>query len=463
MATSVVQPIRKQKPESEAVLPKPPAFSCKPEKFLAYWASLFPKYKDQVTVYIYRMWPVINREKNSKKKYIDILTEPLSREDMAHRYGDGDYAMHLTNGSREICRTRMHGRDGIRDYAPPVIDVQDLVMDDPANSTYIEALRAKGILPREKGEDDVATVQAVSTMTDTMLQMVGKVLDKNTAQTSAEQTATAKSIELISNSANKVIEMVKDQAAANSNPDQGVALLDKVAAVAERFAARDSGSGLKDVLPLVQLALEQSKGSSETQLKFLADRLQFTESLLLAQKESRSGAPSDIDRLIELKEVMQSLFPQPNPQPEESSFTKHLPLVVSGLGILGAIVYNLVVAKTGNGTPIPPDPTAQLAAAVTGADPTRQPIQEGTDVYKAFLREIETPLLNSLRAGEPGGKFARFLIQLKGEHLFGEIQKAGRDQLIALLQMHDTLFAQLNADPRFPQFVDEFLAGPVKE
>lgn len=466
MATSVVQPIRKKK-QAEDPVPKPPAFTCKPEKFFPYWTSLYPKYKDRITVYIYRMWPVINRERNGKKKYIDKLGEPLTRDDMAHRYGDGDYAMHLTDGNREVCRTAMHGRDGIRNYAPPIIDVQDLVMDDPANGTYIETLRSQGILERAKGEDEVATVQAVSEITSGMVQMMGKVLDKNASTASADQAAATRSIELISSTANKVVDMVKDQAAAaGGGPNQSIEILDRAASIIERMTAKDaSNGGLKEVMPLIQVALEQSKASNEAQLNFLSRRLEFTESLLLKQQEGGSkerNLLSELQQLAELRETLQGVFGTAEKEErEDPGLMKYLPYVTAGLGVLGTLIYNFAVAKTGTGTPIKPEiPQIQQPAPKEEAQAQTQVQEE--DMYRAFLREIETPLLTSLRGGESGGKFAEVLIAMKGEFIFKEIQRAGPDQLLALLKMDSTLFQQLSADPRFPQFLSEFLAGPTQ-
>lgn len=467
MATSVTKPSeRRQKPD-EAPVPKPPGFKCKPEKFFPYWESLFPAYKDRITVYVYRMWPVIDREKNSKRKYIDKLAEPITRDDMPHRYGDGDYAMHLTDGNREICRTAMHGRDGIRNYAPPVIDVKDLVMDDPANASYIETLRSQGILPREKG-DDMATVAAMSEMTSGMVQMVGKVLENKNSTASSEQAAASRSIELISSTASKVVDMVRDQAG-GGGPNQSIDMLDKAANIIERLAPKESGGGLRDVMPLIQVALEQSKAAHEVQLTFLSDRLKFTETMLLTQQQQQqqSGGKSligELKQLADLKETLQDVFggPPEQQQKDEPGLIKYMPYAVAGLSILGTIVYNLTVAKTGNGTPIKPE-VPQIPSADQTKENQPQPTAQEDEVYRAFLREIEIPLLSSLRSGEDGGKFAATLIGLKGEFLYQQLQKAGKDQLLALLQMDSTLYQQLTADPKFPQFLDQFLAGPTKE
>lgn len=461
MATSVAKPQVRKKKTDEAPVPKPPAFNCKPEKFFVYWASLFPEYKDRITVYVYRMWPVINREKNSKKKYIDKLGEPITRDDMPHRYGDGDYAMFMTDGNREICRMSMHGREGIRNYAPPVIDLQDLVMDDPANASYIETLRSQGILPREKGDEEMATVAAMSEMTSGMVQMVGKVLENKNSSATSEQAAASRSIELISATASKVVDMVRDQAGGGG--PQSIDMLDKAANIIERLTPKESGGGLRDVMPLIQIALEQGKASHEVQLTFLSDRLKFTETLLLNQQQQGNGKSlvGELRQLADLKETLQDVFggaPEQQ-QKEESGLVKYMPYAVAGLGIISTIVYNLTVAKTGTGTPIKPE-APQIPAPDPAKENQPQPGQED-EVYRAFLREIEAPLLSSLRNGEGGGKFAATLIALKGEFLYQQIQKAGKDQLVALLKMDETLYQQLIADPKFPQFLDQFLAGPT--
>lgn len=448
-------------------LPKPPGFKCRPDKFFRYWNSLPEKYWDRITVYVYRLWPVVDRVKAGRSKYIDKVAKPIDRDDIAHRYGSGDYALNMTDSEvgKEVCRCLLRGDDGIRDQdIEPVLDIAELVMDDPANASFIARLQSKGVLTKSKNEgeeeDNMATSEAVKAMAETTRHMADKMMEQQKAPASSamEQQALAKSMEMIARTAERSNEMVDkavDRAAAISlKSSDGLGLLSEVVTVIEKLGGgkSDSSGGIRDLMPLITMTMEQTKEASERNNTLILEMI---------RTKNEAAAPrdlmDDLDRLAQMKETFQSLFGPPPQKEETGGWTNHIPLIVTGLGIVGTMIYNFAVAKTGNGAPVPPPPVPtnpELPAPET--DPEMS-------MYIDLVKKIEPALVASLVKGETGAMFAEALAASQGQPMVNQLRQAGRDNILALLKLHPPLWTRLNESERFPTFLDEFLASaPAK-
>lgn len=178
-------------------LPRPPQMGIvPPAKFFKYWHDTDKAYPDRLQAYVYRRWPVCDREGVGLKKYLEVLVvgDQIKSEDILpetvestflHRYGSGDYKIMLRDGGRnELCCTCMLIiRDP--DYPPIVEPLRSLDMADPSNRKFIEDLRRRGVrLPgdetggttNEEGEDEMAKVAVA---TEVLANTVKDMADKN--------------------------------------------------------------------------------------------------------------------------------------------------------------------------------------------------------------------------------------------------------------------------------------------
>ena len=110
--------------------------------------------KDGTCTYIYRVWPVIDKklEDEKAKTYIDKVAEPIDEAYLLKHWGSGDFSLKFTDenkprGHTQVCQTLVHLWDP---EIPPVIeDYAELVLEAPANRSFVKGLRARGILPQE--------------------------------------------------------------------------------------------------------------------------------------------------------------------------------------------------------------------------------------------------------------------------------------------------------------------------
>ena len=58
-------------------LPRPPGFKLAPDKFFRYWSNLTPPQRERVLVYVYRLYPIIDRSRTGNPSNIAKLNEPF--------------------------------------------------------------------------------------------------------------------------------------------------------------------------------------------------------------------------------------------------------------------------------------------------------------------------------------------------------------------------------------------------
>ena len=139
--------------------PSPPKFSMDPDTFFEYWGHADLMLPNRGTVYVYRTWPMIDRQRidPDAKKYIDKMDKApenpaLWRQEILHRYGSGNYKLILNDagGSTKAVGQTLIADLRDPDYPPVINSLDELVMDDPSNQSFLENLRQKGILPGER-------------------------------------------------------------------------------------------------------------------------------------------------------------------------------------------------------------------------------------------------------------------------------------------------------------------------
>jgi len=138
-------------PSLIADLPSPPARQTRDaEKFFSYWSRLDRAHPDRVVAYVYRLFPIIDREILNKTKNIAIMPACPGPDKMAFyaEMGCGDYRIFLNDGmkrNKTICTLLLV--EGFRDFDnyPPEIELEDIVLNDPGNAVYIQKMRMKGV------------------------------------------------------------------------------------------------------------------------------------------------------------------------------------------------------------------------------------------------------------------------------------------------------------------------------
>lgn len=224
-----------------------------PHGFLNYWKRVAkePDLYVRLSVYVYRMWPVIDRERDKgadgkpvKNKAIEgPLSDPFETLDEVYqRYGSGDYYFMLSDSGipnkpetrKTICICYL---SGIRDFDtfPPVLDIGDLVLEDPKNRSYIEWRKRKGLpIPGvrsdQEEQDDMSNnaVQqltgALGDVTNKLVEMAGKTSRESATPIQPAPPAT-------------------DSAAVNVMAQAAASAIDMMAGAANRATAAQTAQG----------------------------------------------------------------------------------------------------------------------------------------------------------------------------------------------------------------------------
>ena len=161
---------------NERLLPAPPRFSIQDfAQFVKYWLELTPEHRTRVTVHVYRHWPVIDRKKVDEKANTSIEVFPGENppfetakdwEDTLLRlYGSGDYMFWLNEMGKTVCKGFARPRRDMENY-PPLVELSELVDEDPTNKSYVDYLRKRGLytptmLNAKQTEEEMATNEAL--------------------------------------------------------------------------------------------------------------------------------------------------------------------------------------------------------------------------------------------------------------------------------------------------------------
>lgn len=534
-------------------LPKPPAFKCKPDAFLQYWKKTDTTHPNRLSVYVYRKYPVIDRDRMGLKRNIDIIPSPIEEDiegEMLHRHGSGDYKLILNDSlaSKQVCQTSITVRD--QDY-PPLVTPEELIWDDPANRSYVEILHTRGVygpneLPEKRRMEDEESMAETTALAQVATDAIKMTMDTMKARAEAppaavavrpspsvEQDATNKGMQIIATAAGtaqslieKAVVSAQELTTKNGDTSSTIREIAEVVTLlrpADPMANPAVQSLMSEIKDLRSQALESQRAEMAELRKALAE----TRAQLLTSTQPGGVAPAsattqnqvttiqerpkdDLDRLIDLQEKigrLRKLGGSITGEDEgeeavsrksaggdgDSIWMKLLPMALPALsavlGLLTNAAHNWAVGKTGQGQVIPPPQMPQMPMQMPGqgqapmqiteeqyaqmvatgqiqpGDYQPQPTTTSTGAadmninpYKAFLAELEQPLILSLSMGETGDVFAGKLIDWKGRMAYDILKSQGKDVLVALLRSYPPIWDKVSQiQPTLSQFLDDFL------
>ena len=476
-----------------------------PQKGLDYWRSLWEKleFRSRLIVYFYRVWPAIDkretmnaeerarydaRNKGNPARQIAKFydEEPLTLADMYHRFGAGGYHIKINDSetNKTVCMFTFEGANLLNDYGQgePDVDPQELVWGHPANKTYEEFLRKKGIQgPLTEAQETIeeeetvntAVVEQLSGTVKDLADKIGDSADKRVEEmkervTSAnaarpvdiDQQAALRGMELTAKAGEmgmKIIDAAvsKGQAlsAATSNP---VEMFDKALVWAEKMGKQNGAAvapavALIEESPLVKTLLQevtnlrtQLATNQENQLRDLREEMRA----LRTAKETAPAAVAPPDPFDFLKKAMGSFRELQEgfgdgvgsgggKVDKIAQYLQYAPPVLQGIsGLVQAGAYAWGLGKAASANPAPPGRTGtapgsnpSLAASNPPAPPPMTPEQEAqmqtTEQYRRLVAFAEGPILRALDNAKPGDEFAQNLIDMYGASAFHALRDLG--------------------------------------
>lgn len=445
-------------------------------------------------LYIYRRWPRISR--SDQAHYIEQVRHAVDEGWLLQNHGSGKYSLRLNDKKRTLDSYVVEVHDLDR---PPKVKPEELV-DCEENARYFELwpeAKPKGKPEDATGSDVVATAfreigkiarekAAVdSTLADLYLQTAAArdALVERLAATKKPDAEVAEGISALDKILGLVERLQKPaQGTAQAQPDP-LTMLDKVSEILERLrpqpAPVPAPSGLAQVKELLSVGKDlreffNAGGEAEPEGEGLPrgrGRGGKTATWLTVLQSAGGLLPYAAPTIAALSTAIPTLLRgtvdalKGNPAAPQPGVGGPGP-AVDGVPLASGTAPNPnpaggipLIPGASSAPPPPPGgpPPASAPAGIPGLNPELQRILE-------LVTQLGPLLLGAVMRGQTGGEFADGLALVYGPLMLDEITSAGREGILAALQMNPGVWQALAAHQRkLEEFIDEFLAPPEEE
>lgn len=494
-------------------------------KFFQYWKELPAELHDLIQVWIYRSWPVCDlrlTEPNRKTVTWAIIEgaipfEPEEYQDeFLHRFGSGDWRCSLnekgvSGGIMECVFSAVE-----LERFPPKLDLKTVVRGHYRNEDYIRWLRMKNVaVPWEDGDTEgetemvVGASDALKTVTDATLKMADKNMELTEAAAdarikaaeaesktpSAEATAVQRSINLVADTADRMVDMVTKHAGQQYDP---IEMLKAASDLLGNKGEKDSAG--EQWVQTTKLIVESVQSSNDKLFKIQQDNIEFLKVLAarpgpaIVSSEENGGKTQQqvfLERAEEYKRIAdlfgwssRSRTPAPEREPKPTSHWAETlaenigPISGAVTGVFALIanmVYNFRL-RAGE-KPQPPaeamravsgESAAPAAVAAQSAAAPAEPKDKAAG-WQLLIQQMEAPFLNHFFGERTTGySLAEFVLS---DGTGGQMTQNGRRTYLAikeqlgakgfdlLIRGHFPIWSKVQATPqRYAQFLNEFFS-----
>jgi hypothetical protein len=488
-----------------------------------------PELASRMILYVYRGWPVMRPDSLQQDKTTDVF----EYKDIEHRYGAGDY--HFKLNDVELRKTvAMCTAKGFRsEEYPTIVDYTKVDLTDPLNQSWIERAKSRGIkfpgaAETEEQEANMAEVRVMQQMGATVDKLTDRIItmsekqkdDRPAAAPNVDHEAMSRGLGIVAeaaslgntmlqNAINKVTEQTTQQMDPMEMLSKTMAMTKEIMQTAnsrpDPVMMNGGDSQANNVIvEMMKQQLEMQRGFHDTLFQMQQGQINDLKAKLESNAQNTLMANVDhtpktiVQQIEEMKTVKESMRDVLGISEEAAdktpSWVEHLPLIIQGLSVLGAVVanglHNFAVIKTGQGVPAPPPgPDAVLSeeqkdamrergipvagppqpyspGQTTGGGPT----MENTDMltqYHQFLGMIQVPLLKSFQEGESGDEFAEKLMllgdngvfgpNLQGRQVYDMVTSNGKPTIMSLIKTYPPIWTIVKLTPdKWEKFMTDF-------
>jgi len=503
------------------------------DQFVLYWKGLGrPRPRKNVTreasaerakkeiellqIVIYQNWPVRrlkygpNGEKTARH-ICKLEQEPCPFGDpwqikWLERFGSGDYVIWLKElGVEEaICSCEFSIRNP--EY-PPQVPPDELDLSDPANKSYIQELKGRGIvIPGEQDEEQQEEEEMVAAVNT---ELVGKVVDQaqdigemkatithltNKANEPAPATPAHGESPIVAKAYDAALDMVKDTAKEQREAmGKGLDITQVVNAVKTITEMSRPDNGYTTLLAEQNKILNQEmmeiRRQNEERLadenRFLREKLTTQPQQTFVNPSSSSQPRSFLEQFEEAKKIIETVKGTDDKESSEPWWTRLLsPQVfdVAGKVVLGAVnlfgmyaanvAHNNAVARTGQGVPqaVPqpvPQPQAQTQAVSADPNVAKAIADNVPPEVIQYLQKITEPLVTQFLEPECSGYMFAEWVMTRGTNVFNpagrqdyeQLKGIGYEGIVTMLKSWPPIWNILGTAPasKVEKFIREFL------
>lgn len=499
---------RAPKPGPLVLPPLPQGRNTKPIDLMKWWAALTEEHLKHLTIYTYRNWPVMDVKQFDPKAPTNIHVfsdtcpfDPAHWErDMMAMFGSGDYNFKINEGSINRWTIYVRGLRDLDNY-PPLIDDSLLVLDDPANKTYIAWARNHGRIlgpTTTEGQNDMATTAAVDRLAsanerlaDRVIDMAERATDRREPVNPVDDAAQMRTLEMMERASDRALNVMETSYKANANASDPMLLVTKVVELTKAMG----GSQNEDRLtPLFMQQIASADKRADQSAAEVRELRHMMNEMLMARKtdEGERDPFAAIKQFKEMKELFADITGKGKTEGEEgedatakangkTSLTsmlveglmRNLPAVLQGATALTTNLVNgliLIRSQGANGQPQPAQQAQQPGMPPNPQQPPQmlptvnqlpQPAPAPPDPITEFAAAITPAFLHHLNdANLNGATFAGWLIDSRGDGRlqYDKMKEAGAEQITQLLALYPPLWSQVSAIPtKLTAFIEEFI------
>ncbi|MBK8200690.1 MAG: hypothetical protein IPK75_20325 [Acidobacteria bacterium] len=397
---------------------------------------------ERACIYLYRIWPRINRKQADPTayNYIDKYGVPFTPDEVKQRWGEGKYQALMLNLDKRTDNQIAGCVFTVDDpNCPPVLNLAELVLGAPANSSYEESLRNRNMHPSQSipGQAPAAADASASVALANLATEAIRQGNRQTPAAAMEQTAL-----------NHYAAILQTAMTQNAKASGGLDFTGLAAIITA-------------IIPLIRPATPVGPDPRDALINMLMDKL-----LNAPQHVAVAPAGSLTETLAAVKSIMEvSHTLNPNAGAPESISTI---LANNAAPILGEIrgvvqgIASMVGARNA---------AANGQASQPGQPQQQQPQQQqvegagqNMDLMQMALNTIEPVLIKQFREGNEGWALGEWIENGWGADSYNRIANIGKEQIIAALLARPNLRQLFDGlQPQMDAYVTSFLEWPKRK
>ena len=397
------------------------------DEFSRFVAGYSPK--DDLSAYLYRLWPVIDNRlvDPNAYKYIDVLMGPaFSLDFIGKKWGRGTYKLHLVDGARKGSQQLVECVFEVDDpQLEPVFEHGGLELDrgHAKNKSFVQSLKLAGRLPDLAAPGAPAAAPAA---VDTLARVVSESLqqrDRSPAPAGVRD----------------VIEMARELNSTKSDPFD----------LAMRINEATRGGGGGGDSAVLKLLLDQNR-------------------MLMEQMLKRPAAPEAGGGLLDSLDVLERLEKRLGGRAVEDSMPGWVKGLIEAAAPMlpGLLAYLSRPAAAAPGAPAAA-PGAPVVVAAPGAPvPAAAQVVDaapanGGEMLAAKLMGIAGRGFTAFQKGVPGSAFAEGIVNTDedGEQVYTFLMETGLETVLLYLKQHPRWSAEIAPrESSFRMWLADFLA-----
>ncbi len=391
----------------------------------------FPRDRfERAIIYLYRLWPRINRKQTDPTayNYIDKYPGPVTPDEIKQRWGEGKYQALMLNLDKRTDNQIAACTFTIEDpTCPPVLNVAELVLGVPINASYEEYLRSRNMHPSQSqpGNNAGADASATAALANIAQEALRSARQPQPAQTpKLDEVALQGYINLLSNAQKQPTGM---------DPTGLAALVTAIGSLTK--PAAPAGPDPRDQLINTLLSsLIQNANRPPAPASSLTETLASVASIMELSKQlapANSGAESVLNVLA----------------------GNAAPI----LGEVRGIVQGIAAM-------VRPRSAEQPGQEQPTNNPANRQVTQGenaVDQMQMALSVIEPVLIKQFREGAEGWMLAEWIENGWGADSYQRIANQGRDALISAMMTRPALRNLFEGlQPQLTAYVESFLQWP---